>query len=300
MDTLSYKLNANFEAKQDNFMTDLTTIESIDGIGSSLLFGDISLFDDNKTTERGENVRVRNNAGELTIKFYTNNAIGLYRGIPMQKNSAGVVIKKGQLGLTKMDDLLSKVYQAARLDDPYADQLIYNLHLASNQLDATIKSFNKVIADAIAQKLTSGAGAKITKDENAPSFNVYLKTELGRVVFWQIRDIDSLVLSNLFCRQHAILPRDASVKISGILSSTLWNMYHSIFLWQHTGVTRKDVLENNQVAKRAAEVNARLPLESFILDCSKRSSLAPRISKRPEDVDTDKQSDEASELASAE
>ena len=281
-------------------MSEQPITESIDGIGSELLFGDISLFDDNKATERGENVRVRNNAGELTIKFYTNNAIGLYRGIPMQKNSAGVVTKKGQLGLTKLDDLLHSVYQAARLDDPYADQLIYNLHLASNQLDATIKGFNKVIADAISQKLTSGVGAKITKDDKAPSFNVYLKTELGRVVLWQIRDIDSLVLSNLFCRQHAILPRDASVKINGILSSTLWNMYHSVFLWKHTGVTRQDVIDNNQVAKRAAEANAKLPLESFILDGSKRSSLAPRISKRPEDVEVDTQNEEVSQLASAE
>ncbi|PSW30817.1 hypothetical protein C9J21_18185 [Photobacterium phosphoreum] len=280
-------------------MTELKT-DSIDEIGSSLLFGDISLFDDSKTTERGENVRVRNNAGELTIKFYTNNAIGLYRGIPPRKNSDGVVVSRGQLGLTKFDDFLTKVYQAVRLDDPYADQLIYNLHLASNQLADTIRSCEKIVADAIAQKLTSGAGAKITKDDKAPSFNVYLKTEFGRVVFWQIREIDTLVLENLFCRQHAIIPRDASVKMNGILSSTLWNMYHSVFLWKHTGVTRKDILENNQIAKRAKEANAGIVLEPFILDCSKRSSLSPRISERPEDIEVDKENEEVSQLASAE
>ncbi|MCD9527546.1 hypothetical protein GLP13_14065 [Photobacterium carnosum] len=63
----------------------------------------------------------------------------------MRKNSAYIVIKKGQFSLTKLNNLLHTVYQTARLDDPYAEQNIYNLHLASNQLDAKIKGFTRLL-----------------------------------------------------------------------------------------------------------------------------------------------------------
>lgn len=258
-------------------------------------FGDTTLFD-NETMKRGENVEVRSSFGELTVEFYSNNAIGLYRGIPPQVVN-GKTISRGQLGLTKMDDLMKKVYTAAQNDDPYADQLIYNLHQASLSLDDIISKFDKYISDEIAKKLTPGIAMKISKPENCPRFEVYLKTDLGKHIFWQITSIDKLVVKNLYCRTRSIIPRATSVKINATLSSALWNMYHSVYFWKHTGVTRQDVEQNNQVAQNAfAQMNDKLPLSENILNKTKRSPLAPAILSKPEQQAQQKTEESATDL----
>lgn len=251
---------------------------------ASLIFGDMSLFEE-KAVASGSNARVKNKTGELTIQFYSNNAIGLYKGVAPTKDEKGKILKRGQIGLTKMDDVLANVVMAARNDDPYAYQLLYNLHLASNRFEALMKKCREVLETAVNEKFTGGVGAKLTKDENAPVFNVFLKTDFGRHIFWKVKEVDQFVLENLFCRQHAIIPRDASIKLNGGLAHELRNMYHSAFLWKHTGVTRKDVLENNQVAQRAAELQPHLVLNQGIIDGTLTTMFAPRIIDRPEDVE---------------
>ncbi|WP_318441814.1 AcaB family transcriptional regulator [Photobacterium leiognathi] len=249
---------------------------------SALIFGDMSLFDE-KPVASGSEARVRNRAGELSIKFFSNNAIGLYKGIRPTVDSKGKTTKRGQLGLTKMDDVLADVVQAARNDDPYAYQLLYNLHLASNKFDALMSQCRNVLKEAMHKKLTDGVAAKLSKDENAPVFNVYLKTDFGRHILWKLKELDQFVLENLFCRQHAIIARDASIRLNGGLAHELRNMYHSVFLWKHTGVTRKDVKEDNQVAQRAAELQPHLALDQGIIDGTLTTMFAPRIAERPED-----------------
>ncbi|WP_318521308.1 AcaB family transcriptional regulator [Photobacterium leiognathi] len=249
------------------------------------VFGDTSLFNA-EAVKRGEKAHVRSNFGNIVVEFCTENAIGLYRGIAPSFNAKGKQTSRGQLGLTKADDMLSNVYRAARLDDPFADQLIYNIHAASLELEQAINECEKIIDKAIDEKTKGGnIGFKITKPESCPTFNVFLKTDLGRHIFWLIVRIDKLVLKNFFCRRHQIIQREASVRINGMLSAKLWNIYHSIYIWKNTNVTRKDVLEKNQVAVRAFEEMPLLELKESILDKTGRSTFAPRIVDRPEEAE---------------
>ncbi|HIF9337674.1 AcaB family transcriptional regulator [Photobacterium damselae] len=265
--------------------TVLTTSEPGLDFSSVEVFGDTSLFS-TETVQRGENAHVRSDFGNIVVEFYTDNAIGLYRGIAPTEDENGKQKNRGQLGLTKADDMLSNVYRAARLDDPFADQLIYNIHAASLELEQTINECEKIIDNAIHDKTKGGnIGFKLSKPKSCPTFNVYLKTDLGRHIFWLIVRIDKLIQKNLFCRRHQIIDRSASVKMNGMLSSKLWNMYHSIYFWKNTNVTRKDILAKNQVAVRAFTEMPQLEVTESIMNLTGRSVFAPRISENPANHD---------------
>ncbi len=103
------------------------TQDTLSSQTSSLMFGDMSLFEE-KPVSSGSDARVKNKAGELSIKFFSNNAIGLYKGIRPTTDENGKIIKRGQLGLTKMDDILANVVQAARNDDPYAPISFFTIY----------------------------------------------------------------------------------------------------------------------------------------------------------------------------
>lgn len=238
-------------------------------------FGDFQLFD-LPAIEKNDAVGQAKAQSEMRVTFKTRNGEMLFRGLK------GEGADKGKVGLTKTDDILSRIYEAIRHDDPFADQRLYDMHESMNALSDTMNRAEDYIKKEIHSKLKmSGASLKIEATQSAP-FDVRLKTNFCRALIWEILRADSIILMVITARYREIIDAKTASDINKALMSSVWNILYKVFSWKATGVTRRDVKEGNKRFETASIENNKIKLTADILDQKIRSTFAPAIIVRPE------------------
>lgn len=238
------------------------------------IFGDYQLFE--LPISESKSISSSLSESSLRITFNTQNGEILYKGVPPKGAD------RGKVGLTKADDILHKVYEAIRQDDPFADQLLYDMHQSMIALEETCERANEIIRKNYQEKMRDGVSMKIEKSKNTP-FDVRLKTNFCRGLLWKIKQVDDLTMMNLAGRYREILDVKTSQQINKALMSTAWNILYLVFHWKATGVTRQDVIENNKRFEQAANINSKILLTEGVLNRSERSTYAPEILIKPQD-----------------
>lgn len=244
-------------------------------------YNDLRLFDDDglleqETIDTGE--KSKGNLGVFTLRmvFNTNIAISLYRGEQRTDKY------RGKAGLTKFDQLLNKIMVAAAQDDPYADQLIYDIHREYLKCEGIIKTAENYLQKIAKSKFRNGVSGEIKDPAHTNAYDVKLRTEIGKLLVWKIKEADELIRFNLFATNIGIITSAAAKNTNKEIANAFWRVLGMVFRWKSTGITRADIKQQTKRAIDAKEINKQIEISSTVFDESARSTFAPDIIVSPE------------------
>ncbi len=257
---------------------------TLDIFANQSLSGEVKFDQDNRfekeSTSSGQNARGNLGAIDMAVSFYTNICIALYKG-ETPNNGRG-----GRAGLTKFDSIMRGIIEAAAADDPYADQVIYNVHANYINAKGAVADASKFL-NSIASARFKNVSARIKQPQNMAQFDVHLRTNIAFQIFWLLRETDEVIRLNLFLKAVHAINEAESRNVNTALSNLFWQIFSPIYQWQHTGVTRANLIANDKVAEMAAQKNEKITLLEGIINGTDRSTFAPDLNVKPnEDVST--------------
>ncbi|WP_105903540.1 AcaB family transcriptional regulator [Vibrio gangliei] len=244
-------------------------------LGGTIVFDDDNLFD-KVAINKGQKAKGNLGSIELKTSFYTNIAIGLYKGEERKEN------KFARAGLTKFDDILRRIEDAAANDDPFADQVIMDIHANILEAEEVLASADQYLKQLAQAKFRNVSGS-IKQPKKMSVFDVHLRTNIGLHVFWMLRDADEIIRFNLFQKAIAIIDEAAARNVNLTVANAFWKIYSNVFRWHPTGITRAELKSNTQRAQQAIEENKRITLTEGVLAGTERSTFAPKLKTKPEE-----------------
>ncbi len=251
---------------------------SLDIFQNKSLSGEVAFDEQNRfskeSTGSGQNARGNLGAIDMVVSFYTNICIALYKG-ETPNNGRG-----GRAGLTKFDSIMRNVVEAAAADDPYADQVIYDVHANFIEAKGAVADASKFL-NSIASSKFKNVSARIKQPNSMSQFDVHLRTNIAYQIFWLLRDTDEVLRLNLFLKAVHAIDESESRNVNTQLSNLFWRIFSPIYQWQHTGVTRANLLAGDKVAQMAAEKNNKITLLEGIINGTDRSTFAPDLNVKP-------------------
>jgi integrating conjugative element protein (TIGR03761 family) len=179
-----------------------------------------------------------------------------------------------QMGLLQFAKSVQLIWQAAKGDDPYAEWYLMQIYEQITLLKEEVKK-----AEALCQeKFAQLRGLEVQVMDNLKPIKLPLRfaTPFGYMAAYLIADLD------YFFRQANILKRLGILLEGKQIPVYFVQKMHMLFaharLWQYTGITRKDIKENNQLAQKAKELMGALP--EPILNNQFQFMFLPRIVKK--------------------
>ncbi|HVV67986.1 MAG TPA: AcaB family transcriptional regulator [Gammaproteobacteria bacterium] len=175
--------------------------------------------------------------GDVCLTIHTKSAYSLFDG----------TWKYQEMGLLQFAELMRNLCFAARKDDPYAESYLlktYDAILAMHKDIQKIESY-------CAQQLTQVRGFEVPVFSNTQFHKKALRfyTPFSYMGARLIADLDYTLRQAYSLKQMGILlDRD---KLPARLMPKIRMLFGLARRWHYHGITRKDVLENNQIAQRA-------------------------------------------------
>ena len=224
--------------------------------------------------------------GENSIKLHSFKAQALFHGRKASRDKPDIY------GLVRFSGSAKQVYLDAGADNPWADYWLLKI--------------DQKIAEATGQ-LEQVQGDLETK--NPPSKNVTIGDSISvepievplnfannfifRTAFL-IGQYDEICCKILSLRHVGLLTRNEAEKTMKLAAQKVRAVLSSCKGYRHTGVTRNDVVANNQVAQKTKELLGNLPKP--VLEMHQRSEYAPEIKQyAAQNTETEEADDTASD-----
>ncbi len=185
--------------------------------------------------------------GEVALPLHT---------IPAQTLCQGSWKSLHHMGLFQFVSVLGMMYRAAEQDDPYADlyqEKIQQELLKVNQaIKMTINHYEQAL-----QQWRGRLEVDIIGSQHPLKLHLEFVSPLGYVAAFTLGDLDYLMRQSLTFRRLGIFPESHKAWLE------LMDQLRSVFIhsrqWRHTGVTRQDMREKNQIAERAKALMGFMP-----------------------------------------
>lgn len=161
----------------------------------------------------------------------------------------------GKLGLMQFANHITDMWTAHKEDDPYAEWYLLKIFEAIQQAKEKLKNHE----DHLTQQFNNVRGLEIELYGNPKPLKqpLYFMTPFGFMMAMLIEQVDYV------SRQLFTLNRLGLTPEQPLLSVDLMRMVQAIFKlardWKHTGITRKDVTENNQKAQQVQKRLGEIP-----------------------------------------
>lgn len=180
------------------------------------------------------------------------------------------------IGLIAFGHQMTIIWNAAAKDDPYADWILLRVYDAikkcRNQLTALLKKYEKQLNDANTQAnltLTPFKSSKPLVQE------LWFKNPYGYLGASIIADYDKLIRIALTAYRIGVLLNQSHDAIREEWTQKINKIFKMAFLWKSFNITRVDVKEKADNAKRAENKLGKLP--EAILEKNLRSPFSPYI-----------------------
>jgi len=140
--------------------------------------------------------------GEASLHIQTRQAQRLVYGRRQSRDQAGII------GLVRFGMLMKRIWNAAALDDPYADWFLIRVHEALDAGRTTLRAPR----DQVDALLAGVDGVEITVAHSLKPVRVPLRfaNPYGYMGAYLIADYDELVCAVLTARHVGLLPRDTA------------------------------------------------------------------------------------------
>lgn len=207
--------------------------------------------------------------GEASLLVQTRQAQRLVYGRRQSQEQAGII------GLVRFGMLMKRIWNAAALDDPYADWFLIRMHEA---LDAGREAL-RPLRDQVDTLLAGVEGVEISVAHSLNPVRVPLQfaNPYGYMGAYLIAEYDELVCGVLTARHVGLLPRDPAEEMLHRGGRAIRRALLIPTQWKHCAVRREDVRQQNQRARTAHEAMGDLPQD--VLEGIRRAPHAPTLAR---------------------
>jgi integrating conjugative element protein (TIGR03761 family) len=206
--------------------------------------------------------------GEATITIQTRQAQMLMLG---REASEG---RRGVTGLVQFAKWLMQISAAAKQDDPWAAWMLVRVEALLQEAENTFA----LMQENIQRAMGSNPMINIKLAESVEPLTMPLSFAAAHA-HWVARVItsyDTTARGALTLKHYAVFDTEQIGKLLDEANKPMRRVFESLVGYRVTGVTRADVLADNQRAQEAKEALSKLgPLPQEILDGKKRARFAP-------------------------
>ncbi len=159
-------------------------------------------------------------------------------------------------GLFRFSSLCQKLCEKSAEGDPYADWFLYRIEQELFKLKNRIKQSTDRL-----QKFIEDSGFEVSEASSQKPVTIELSmgNPYGYMAAYVLADFDRLVRLALTCELMGILDRAQCRNMIQPSEKNFRRLLHLPINYKHTGVTRNDIQQNNQVAQRAIELMGKCP-----------------------------------------
>ncbi len=223
--------------------------------------------------------------GSYSIVLHTRQAQRLFLGRRKTDDKPAII------GLTAFSTMISKVWEAAAEDDPYADWFLLKAEQAIDETQALIKKRQHEVGARL--KSRERVHIEVAASLEPVEMPLGFPTPFGYMGAYLIEDYDQLVLSLLTAVHVALMPRDAAMALLSQTGRAIRRTFLVPTQYKHLAITRKDLEMMTQRGAEAVKAMGELPRE--VLQGKLRSRYAPAI-RAPGGAKVDLLDDEGTEL----
>ncbi|MCG3734173.1 AcaB family transcriptional regulator [Vibrio cincinnatiensis] len=184
-------------------------------------------------------------------------------------------------GADWFDSKIKVILNAVRDDDPFADQLIFDIENAINNLSALYKEELQDIKASIETKLNHfNASLEISDKIHVETHAISFQNRLTFDLLWALKDLDESLYYLYLSDKYAILPSQVVTEKRQDLRKAYRVILQMINRWKPSAITREDLAHNTQRVAKTFEINEQIQLTKDVLLLEKRAACAPNIKTR--------------------
>lgn len=213
----------------------------------------------------------------IKIKFLTRDAVRLI-------DPEVITVGKRETylpALKSFDTRLNKVLNAARQDDPFADQVLLDTELAIDEYNETLEEqTNSLRAQIRALFEFNEASLRRSTNTHAYTVNVSIRNRLSTQLLWSLKKLDTFLYLVFQAEKHCVISRQQAQIYKRESKKDYRAILTKISGWNQTSISRTDISQKTQRTLKAFEQNVQISLSTEVLLLQIRADCAPPISGR--------------------
>jgi integrating conjugative element protein (TIGR03761 family) len=200
----------------------------------------------------------------------TRQAQKLVAGRKREKNIAPII------GLMEFGRRMKLLWMSAEANDPYADWHLVQIEDSINEARVLIQEKKAWLDDVLLSM--DGFEIEVASSLKPINVSIYFQNPFGYMGAFLIKDFDALACSVFTARHLGIIDRSTAESMINTAGKAIRRTFVLVSQWKFTGVTRDDIQQDNQNAKRALDLYGECPAD--ILSKDRRAKTAPAIRAR--------------------
>ncbi len=198
-----------------------------------------------------------------TISIHTQQALLMFYGREATSEKSAII------GVTQFASMIKHIYPCSP-EDPWADWWLLKIERALDQAKDELHAIHVDLAKKL--EAIPNVHIAISKTDKPVYVPINFTNPLSYRAAFLVTDFDLFCRLVLTTRHCGIIGRDYAEELLVKGGKPLRRAYHSVVGYKFSGATRKDVIEQNQIAKKAEELMGTLPDE--IIKENKQSDYA--------------------------
>ncbi|MFL7013624.1 AcaB family transcriptional regulator [Enterovibrio norvegicus] len=240
---------------------------------------------ENSVTIKAELTENRPTVPHVEIKFNTKAAPQLLfssnQEAGSRKNSKARFIQ----GADWFDTKLRPIMHAIRDDDPFADQVLFDIETAVADLGMTYKAEQENIKALLETRFSNNSAVlKFNENMHCSVYKVTFENRLAYDLLWAVKELDNVLYYLFLADKYSILPVPEISEKRDELRKKYRKTLMLINNWKSTSITRDDLAHNTARVAKTFEVNSNISLSLQVLMLEVRAACAPEIKSRKGNV----------------
>ncbi|MDP8189095.1 TIGR03761 family integrating conjugative element protein [Pasteurella skyensis] len=211
----------------------------------------------------------------MTFTIHSQYAAKIWNGRPIVREGKEI-IKAQILSMPNCLALLSQIQKDAANDDPYADWYLLQFEEKVLKHSEEMKKYINQIVDIYADRVPENMDIQGALNINPITYPIYANSQLGYKLIYLLADFDMLARSVQTASHIALMTRRQAQEWLEAGAKLIRQCFGVVENYRHSGITRQDVIENNERYKESIK-RFRLTLPESILTGERRAEFAPTI-----------------------
>lgn len=220
----------------------------------------------------------------ITLTLHSQYATRLWNGRQVVRDGDKIV-KAGIISMPGCLATLSQIQKDAANDDPYADWYLIQFEEKVLKHTEEMKKLVSNLIDVYEEFIPENVDISRCANVQPVTYPIYVNSQLGYKLIYLLSEFDALARSVMTACHIAIMTREQAREWLEAGASLLRRCFGVVETYRHSGITRKDVAENNQRYQECVE-RFKLTLPADVLSGERRAMFAPLI-RQSADADLD-------------
>ncbi len=181
-------------------------------------------------------------------------------------------------GVDWLDTKVKPVMDAVEQDDPFADQILYDIEQSIDNAVAVYKDASDDLQKFIGETLSgSDSFLELAPEPETNVVKILFDHKLAYKVLWLSKELDKVLYFLYQANKLSLITTKEKNQRWMEAKKLFRNTFNQISGWKHTGISREALAQNTAIVRKAFEINSRIELTPEVLLLEKRADVAPSI-----------------------